>query len=81
MIFEAVAAMQSAVMDAMKPGVSWPSMHELSYKVLCEHLTVSRYTYHMTSLCACFLNAMFRAAAKCACLRCTVAAVAMRWYE
>jgi Xaa-Pro aminopeptidase len=41
MIFEAVAAMQSAVMDAMKPGVAWPSMHELSYRVLCEHLTVS----------------------------------------
>lgn len=40
MIFEAVAAMQVAVMDAMKPGVPWPSMHELSYKILCEHLKV-----------------------------------------
>jgi Xaa-Pro aminopeptidase len=48
MIFEAVAAMQSAVMDAMKPGVAWPSMHELSYRVLCEHLTVSIHMYHIT---------------------------------
>ncbi|CAM9475437.1 unnamed protein product [Chrysoparadoxa australica] len=38
-IFEAVAAMQVAVMDAMKPGVPWKDMHTLSYEVVaCEHL-------------------------------------------
>lgn len=39
LIFEAVAAMQFAVFDAMKPGVPWKSMHELSYRVLCEKLS------------------------------------------
>ncbi|CAB1111085.1 unnamed protein product [Ectocarpus sp. CCAP 1310/34] len=38
MIFEAVRDMAFAVMDAMKPGVSWPSLHELSYRVACERL-------------------------------------------
>eukprot|EP00903_Cladosiphon_okamuranus_P010803 g10206.t1 len=38
MIFEAVRDMAFEVMDAMKPGVSWPSLHELSYRVACERL-------------------------------------------
>jgi len=37
-IFEAVAAMQSAVLGAMKPGVKWADMHELAYRVMCEKL-------------------------------------------
>ncbi|CAM9397714.1 unnamed protein product [Scytosiphon promiscuus] len=37
-IFEAVRDMAFEVMDAIKPGVSWPSLHELSYRVACERL-------------------------------------------
>ena len=32
------AAMQWAVEDAMKPGVAWPDMHALAYRVGLEHL-------------------------------------------
>ncbi|CAM9895958.1 unnamed protein product [Choristocarpus tenellus] len=38
MIFETVRDMAFEVMDAMKPGVSWPSLHELSYHIACERL-------------------------------------------
>lgn len=38
MVFEAVMDMAFTVMDSMKPGVSWPSLHELSYRVACERL-------------------------------------------
>jgi len=38
LIFEVVAAMQSAVLEAMGPGVHWAEMHTLSYRVLCERL-------------------------------------------
>ncbi|CAM9650089.1 unnamed protein product, partial [Phaeothamnion confervicola] len=37
-VFEAVAAAQSAVMDAMRPGVRWPDMHALAYDVICRRL-------------------------------------------
>eukprot|EP00611_Tribonema_gayanum_P004400 TRINITY_DN1357_c0_g1_i3.p1 TRINITY_DN1357_c0_g1~~TRINITY_DN1357_c0_g1_i3.p1 ORF type:complete len:280 (+),score=75.44 TRINITY_DN1357_c0_g1_i3:687-1526(+) len=37
-VFEAVADMQVAVMAAMKPGVPWKDMHDLSYRVGCERL-------------------------------------------
>lgn len=39
MIYEGVFAAQEAVMNTMKPGVSWPDMHLLSHRVICEHLT------------------------------------------
>eukprot|EP00930_Biecheleria_cincta_P032396 TRINITY_DN22493_c0_g1_i1.p1 TRINITY_DN22493_c0_g1~~TRINITY_DN22493_c0_g1_i1.p1 ORF type:complete len:597 (+),score=102.96 TRINITY_DN22493_c0_g1_i1:40-1830(+) len=38
MIFEAVAAMQSAVLNSMMPGVLWADMQELAYRVMCEKL-------------------------------------------
>eukprot|EP00435_Cladocopium_sp_Y103_P045623 s168_g13.t1 len=37
-IFETVAAMQAAVLSAMKPKVAWADMHELAYRVMCERL-------------------------------------------
>lgn len=37
-VYSAVLAAQQAVMDAMKPGVSWPEMHILSNRVICEQL-------------------------------------------
>ena len=41
LIFDTVGACQVAVMHAMRPGVSWASMHELSYRVICERLTAA----------------------------------------
>lgn len=38
LIFETVAAMQRAVLEAMRPGVQWLDMHELAYRVMCERL-------------------------------------------
>eukprot|EP00933_Yihiella_yeosuensis_P062450 TRINITY_DN65408_c0_g1_i1.p1 TRINITY_DN65408_c0_g1~~TRINITY_DN65408_c0_g1_i1.p1 ORF type:complete len:652 (-),score=92.84 TRINITY_DN65408_c0_g1_i1:224-2179(-) len=38
MIFETVAAMQSAVLSTLAPGVQWADMHELAYRVMCERL-------------------------------------------
>ena len=38
LIFETVAAMQSAVLSAMKPKVAWADMHELAYRVMSERL-------------------------------------------
>ncbi len=38
MVFEAVQAMQFAVLDALRPGVAWTDMHALAYRVGCEHL-------------------------------------------
>lgn len=38
MIFQVVQAMQFAVMDALRPGVAWPDMHDLAYRVGCEML-------------------------------------------
>jgi len=37
-IYEIVLASSHAVMDAMKPGVSYVDMHRLSYQVICEGL-------------------------------------------
>jgi len=37
-IYSTVLAAQQAVMDAMKPGVSWPTMHRLADRVICEKL-------------------------------------------
>lgn len=37
-LFEAVAAAQKAVMDAMRPGVMWPDMHRLAERTLLQHL-------------------------------------------
>jgi Xaa-Pro dipeptidase len=39
MVYEAVLASQLAVMDALRPGVSWVDMHALSYRVLLTQLT------------------------------------------
>ncbi|CAE8650174.1 unnamed protein product [Polarella glacialis] len=41
LIFETVAAMQSAVLGAMRSGVQWAAMHELAYRVLCERLAAA----------------------------------------
>lgn len=38
LVFQTVAAMQSAVLDSMGPGVDWAKMQELSYRVMCEQL-------------------------------------------
>lgn len=38
-IYNAVLAAQHAVMDAMKPGVQWLDMHDLTYRVLLTKLT------------------------------------------
>ena len=38
-IYEAVLAAQFAVMDAMKPGVSYIDMHTLANRTICEHLS------------------------------------------
>jgi Xaa-Pro dipeptidase len=40
-IYSAVLASQQAVMDAVKPGVRWQDMHELSYKVILEHMQLA----------------------------------------
>jgi Xaa-Pro dipeptidase len=37
-VYEAVLAANRAVQRVMKPGVSWPDMHRLSYRVVTEHL-------------------------------------------
>jgi len=37
-VYTAVLSAQEAVMKAMKPGVSWPAMHRLADRVLCEKL-------------------------------------------
>jgi Xaa-Pro dipeptidase len=37
-VYESVLAAQEAVMKAMKPGVSWPDMHRLATRVICEEL-------------------------------------------
>jgi len=37
-IYNVVLASQQAVLDTMKPGVLWPDMHRLAYKVICEEL-------------------------------------------
>jgi Xaa-Pro dipeptidase len=37
-VYEAVLAANRTVQSAMKPGVSWPDMHRLSYRVITEHL-------------------------------------------
>jgi Xaa-Pro dipeptidase len=37
-VYEAVREAQAAVMAAMKPGVSWPSMHQLAERVIIKHL-------------------------------------------
>jgi len=37
-IYEAVLAAQWAVMDAMRPGVSWLAMHNTAYRVICIRL-------------------------------------------
>ncbi|SCU78270.1 LAME_0A03928g1_1 [Lachancea meyersii CBS 8951] len=36
-IYEAVLDMQSQVMDKIKPGVSWESLHLLAHRILIEH--------------------------------------------
>jgi len=38
LIYETVLAAQTAVMQAMKPGVAWPDMQKLAYRVICEWL-------------------------------------------
>jgi len=38
LIYEAVREAQQAVMDAMKPGVRWPDMHQLAERVIIKHL-------------------------------------------
>jgi len=37
-IYEAVREAQLAVMQAMKPGVRWPAMHQLAERVIVKHL-------------------------------------------
>jgi len=37
-IYETVLAAQETVMKTMKPGVSWPDMHRLANRVICEEL-------------------------------------------
>jgi len=37
-VYESVLAAQEAVLKAMKPGVSWPDMHRLSNRVICQEL-------------------------------------------
>lgn len=37
-IYESVLAAQNAVMDKIKPGVSWPELHRLSERVILEQL-------------------------------------------
>ena len=37
MVYEAVLAASRAVMNAMRPGVSWLDMHRLSERVILEH--------------------------------------------
>lgn len=37
-IFNAVAAAQKAVMEAMRPGVRWADMHKLAERVILQHL-------------------------------------------
>jgi len=37
-IYETVLAAQDAVMERMKPGVSWPEMHRLADRTICTHL-------------------------------------------
>lgn len=37
-IYESVLASQNAVMNAMRPGVSWVDMHRLANRVICEEL-------------------------------------------
>lgn len=37
-VYSVVLAAQEAVMQAMKPGVSWPDMHRLADRVICEKL-------------------------------------------
>uniref|UniRef100_A0A6B2L3E9 Xaa-Pro dipeptidase n=1 Tax=Arcella intermedia TaxID=1963864 RepID=A0A6B2L3E9_9EUKA len=37
-VYSSVLASQQAVMDAMKAGVSWPDMHRLANRVICEQL-------------------------------------------
>jgi len=36
LVYETVLAAQDAVLNAMKPGVSWPEMHRLANRVICE---------------------------------------------
>ena len=38
MIYNAVLAARNAVMHAVKPGVSWVDMHELSYRTMLQCL-------------------------------------------
>lgn len=38
LVYEAVFAAQTAVMDAMKPGVAWPDMHFLAQRTLLQRL-------------------------------------------
>lgn len=38
LIFETVAAMQNAVLEAMRPGTQWMDMHALAYRVMSERL-------------------------------------------
>ena len=38
MIYNAVLAARNAVMHAVKPGVSWVDMHELSYRIMLQCL-------------------------------------------
>lgn len=38
-MFETVALCQAKVMKAMKPGVQWADMHELTYRTICERFT------------------------------------------
>jgi len=37
-VYESVLAAQQAVLDTMKPGVSWPDMHRLATRVICQEL-------------------------------------------
>lgn len=41
MVYEAVLAAQWGVMRAMRPGVSWIDMHELSYRIICSRLAAA----------------------------------------
>jgi len=37
-VYSTVLAAQNAVLKSMKPGVSWPEMHRLAERVICEKL-------------------------------------------
>ena len=41
MVYQAVLDATWAVEQAMKPGVSWPDMHGLAYRVVLERLTAA----------------------------------------